>query len=75
MFTKEAILKALEENMKEIREFGVKKLGLFGSFVRGEQKDESDIDILVEFEKGKKPLTIIWNSNFSSKICLNARLI
>ena len=34
--------------------FGVKRLGLFGSSVRGEQKSESDIDILVEFEKGKK---------------------
>jgi len=27
---------------------------LFGSFIRNEQKIESDVDILVEFEKGKK---------------------
>jgi len=33
----------------------VKKAAVFGSFVRGEQKEESDIDILVEF-KGKKSL-------------------
>ncbi|RQW77697.1 MAG: nucleotidyltransferase [Methanothrix sp.] len=31
--------------------FGVKRIGLFGSFSRGEQMDASDIDILVEFEK------------------------
>jgi predicted nucleotidyltransferase len=31
--------------------FSVKRIGIFGSFVRGEQKDSSDVDILVEFEK------------------------
>jgi len=31
--------------------FGVKRIGLFGSFARGEQKESSDIDVLVEFEK------------------------
>ena len=52
--TKKEVLEILEENLGEIRKFGVKRLGLFGSFVRGEQKGKSDIDILVEFEKGKK---------------------
>jgi len=33
----------------------VKKAAVFGSFVRGEQKEDSDIDILVEF-KGEKSL-------------------
>jgi len=32
----------------------VKRIGLFGSYVRGEERKKSDIDILVEFEKGKK---------------------
>ena len=31
--------------------YGVKKIGLFGSFVRGEMREDSDIDILVEIEK------------------------
>jgi len=31
--------------------FGVKRIGLFVSFARGEQKESSDIDVLVEFEK------------------------
>mgnify|MGYP000533555986 CR=1 FL=1 len=38
----------------EIEKFGVKKLWLFGSYAKGEQSEKSDIDILVEFEKGKK---------------------
>lgn len=32
------------------KKYHVKKIGIFGSFVRGEQKKGSDLDILVEFE-------------------------
>ena len=42
----------LASNMERMRKFGIKRLGLFGSIVRGDQNKESDIDILVEFEKG-----------------------
>ena len=38
-----------------LRSYGVKKAALFGSFVRGEEREDSDIDILVEFE-GEKSL-------------------
>jgi len=38
-----------------LERYEVKKAAVFGSFVRGEQKKDSDIDILVEF-KGKKSL-------------------
>ncbi len=49
------IKQTLKEKMPEIKEkYGVKNLYIFGSYVRGEQTPESDIDILVEFEKGKK---------------------
>ncbi len=43
------VLKSHEREMK--KRFGIKRIGLFGSFARGEQKDASDIDILVEFEE------------------------
>ena len=32
-------------------EFKIKNIGIFGSFVRGEQKKESDLDVLVEFRE------------------------
>jgi uncharacterized protein len=32
-------------------EFGLKRIGLFGSYARGEDREESDIDIVVEIEK------------------------
>jgi predicted nucleotidyltransferase len=37
----------LADNLRTIRKFGVKRIGLFGSAVRGELKIGSDIDILV----------------------------
>jgi predicted nucleotidyltransferase len=34
--------------------FHIREIGLFGSYIRGEQTASSDIDVLVEFEKGHK---------------------
>ncbi|MGD0071727.1 MAG: nucleotidyltransferase family protein [Candidatus Bathyarchaeia archaeon] len=33
------------------KKYKVKEIGVFGSYVRGEQKKQSDLDILVEFEE------------------------
>ena len=45
------VINVLNEHEKEIKEkYDVKKIGLFGSYVRNEETEESDIDILVEFE-------------------------
>ena len=52
--TKKDILFFIRQHPDEIKSFGVKKLGLFGSFVRNEQNTGSDIDLLVEFEEGQK---------------------
>ncbi|HID27892.1 MAG TPA: nucleotidyltransferase [Methanosarcinales archaeon] len=46
------VIEILKKHEKEIKDmFGVRKLGVFGSYVREKQKDTSDIDLLVEFEK------------------------
>lgn len=34
-----------------VNEYGVKRIGYFGSYVTGKQDDDSDIDILVEFSQ------------------------
>ncbi len=52
--TKQTILMTLAEKNAEMKALGVRKLGLFGSFVREEQTPESDIDLMVEFEPGQK---------------------
>ena len=46
------ILKNHEELIKH--KYGVKRIGIFGSFARGEAKEGSDIDVLVDFNVGAK---------------------
>ena len=47
----EAIKRMLFGHKTELREkFKVKNIGVFGSYVRGEQKGSSDVDVLVEFD-------------------------
>jgi len=50
------VKKALEimKGLKLKEKYGVKRIGFFGSLARNEQKETSDIDVLVEFEKGAK---------------------
>lgn len=49
------VISTLKEHEKLIRQkFGVKKIGIFGSFARGEEKEDSDLDVLVVFEEGQK---------------------
>jgi predicted nucleotidyltransferase len=52
--TKEQVLSLLQEHHHDMCAFGVRRLGLFGSFVREQQGYESDVDMLVEFEPGAK---------------------
>ncbi len=42
------------KHQSKLRQYGVKRCGVFGSFARGPQNEESDIDVLVEFEPGNK---------------------
>ena len=51
---KEHIFSILQTYHPELRQFGVRRYGLFGSFIRDEQHHESDIDILVEFDPEQK---------------------
>jgi predicted nucleotidyltransferase len=48
--TSEVVIEILKKNKEVLKKYGVKKIGLFGSFVRREQKGDSDLDFLVEFE-------------------------
>jgi len=50
---KSIILKKVEAAAPAIRtQFGVTKIGIFGSFARGEQTKKSDVDVLVDFAQG-----------------------
>lgn len=47
------IIELIRRHKKELKKFGVKRIGIFGSFARDEACEGSDVDIVVEFEKGK----------------------
>jgi predicted nucleotidyltransferase len=52
--TKGKIINSIEKSKAKLVSLGVKSIGLFGSFVRGQAGRESDVDLLVEFDSGKK---------------------
>jgi hypothetical protein len=41
-----------------LRRYGVKRAAIFGSYARGEEREDSDIDVLVEFEGDKSLLDL-----------------
>jgi len=60
------ILKAHREELTE--KYNVSEIGIFGSFVKNRQNDTSDVDILVEFNKGIDLLTFVNLKNFLSDL-------
>jgi len=62
--TKKDILNALDQNRSRLSALGVRRIGLFGSYVRGEQRPDSDIDLLVEFEPGRKTFDAFMELSF-----------
>ena len=63
------IRKKLLEHKSELqKKFKVKEIGIFGSYVRGEQKGMSDVDILVEFEEAPTLLEFVELEDYLSKI-------
>jgi hypothetical protein len=49
--TDKEIMSLLKKHKGLLKKYKVKRVGLFGSYVRGEQKKHSDIDFLVEFKE------------------------
>ncbi len=51
ILSKEHIKQSLVDNRETLRKYGVKRIGLFGSYVRGTATAKSDIDFIVELER------------------------
>lgn len=55
VYSKASLIEQLSSRSSEIKNFGVKQLGIFGSFAKDTNiNSQSDVDFLVEFEKDKK---------------------
>ncbi|MCL4468336.1 MAG: nucleotidyltransferase family protein [Deltaproteobacteria bacterium] len=65
----EQIKYILEQQKTYLEEkYKIKEIGVFGSYVRGEQKKKSDLDILVEFEEVPGLFTFMEIENYLSDI-------
>ncbi len=67
----EGIVSVIKKNEIEIRNFGVRRLGIFGSFVKGTNTESSDVDILVSFEDVPKIAKTYFGLKFYLEDLLN----
>jgi uncharacterized protein len=72
--TKQDIFQLLQENQEKIRSLGVRRIGLFGSFIRGEQRPDSDVDLLVDFEPLRKTFDHFMELSFFLEEALRRRV-
>ncbi|MBI3353798.1 MAG: nucleotidyltransferase family protein [Nitrospirae bacterium] len=56
IMNKEEIFKKIASVLKEQ---GARKIAVFGSYIKGEEKPESDIDVIVEFSEKKSLLELV----------------
>lgn len=78
MLTRADILEFMEANKKDFfGKFNLRKMGLFGSYARGDHHEDSDIDILIEFITGtsdipdkKRELKEVFKNRFHKKVDL-----
>ncbi|MDA8088983.1 MAG: nucleotidyltransferase family protein [Nitrospiraceae bacterium] len=65
----EKIKDILNKHRDELREkYKLAEIGIFGSYIRGEQKKESDLDVLVEFSEPVSLLALIGAENYISDL-------
>ena len=50
VMTLQEVIGIIEDNRSQINKFGVRRIGIFGSYTRDEQKPVSDVDLIVEFD-------------------------
>ena len=67
----EDIIRKIMQNEIEIRNFGVRRLGVLGSFVKGNNTENSDVDILVSFEDVPKIAKAYFGLKFYIEDLLN----
>ncbi len=54
LLSKQTIFRLIQLHQDRLKAFGIRRIGLFGSFVRGDQRHDTDIDFLVESDFDQK---------------------
>ena len=47
-------LTVIQAHLAELLALGARRIGVFGSFARGEERDDSDVDVYIEFDDTKR---------------------
>ncbi|MHC1600664.1 MAG: nucleotidyltransferase family protein [Candidatus Methanospirareceae archaeon] len=69
MKTIDEVREIITDRKRDLKDhFKVKEIGVFGSYVRGQQKEKSDIDLLVEFERPVSLLGLVSLENHLSDL-------
>ena len=69
MINLETLRKTLQDHKEELNQkYGVKELGVFGSCVKNEQHETSDVDLLVEFDEAIDLFTFVNLKNYLSDL-------
>lgn len=72
--TKKKIIKIIQDNLREIKAYDIKEVGLFGSYAKYQQHQKSDIDILIEFKKNKESFDNYMDLKFFLEKLLNRKV-
>lgn len=65
----EYFIKILRQHLPELKEkYNISYLGIFGSYIRGEQTKDSDLDVLIQFNKKPGLLKYIELENYLSDL-------
>ena len=62
--TKQQVIQRLEQIREQIQDLGVRRIALFGSVARGEARNGSDVDLLVQFDPAQKTLRNFMSLSF-----------
>jgi uncharacterized protein len=69
MRTRDEVLQILtQQKPLLLKTYRITEIGLFGSYARGEQRDDSDMDILIEYEKAPSLFTLVELRDYLSEL-------
>ena len=71
---KSDVVARLREHQSRMPEFGVRKIGIFGSFAHDKATSNSDVDVLVEFDPNQKTFDNFMNLSFFLEDILQRRV-
>ena len=69
MTSLDAVKRCLTDQKSLLKnKYKISKLGIFGSYVRGEQRNESDVDVLIDYEEAPSLIALIEMENMLSDL-------